>query len=72
LGHVGRATCGHHRGSRRGFIDVDVDDLLRHEAALWRLQAARTPDEVKAALQDVPSAKVSFDPEITIEFTPER
>jgi len=35
-----------------------------------KLQAATTPDEVKAALMDLPGLKIPLDREVTIEFTP--
>ena len=41
---------------------------LNDDTLLQRLQAARTPDERKAILKNVPGLKVNVDPEFTIEF----
>jgi hypothetical protein len=51
-------------------LDVNVDSLLKDDTLLQQLQAARTPDDVKALLTKVPDLKVTLDPEITIEFEP--
>jgi hypothetical protein len=37
---------------------------------LSRLQEAKTQDEAKAVLAELPRVKVNLDPEITIEFAP--
>src|SRR2546427_641350 len=42
--------------------------LLANDAAFARRQTARTMEEVRAAIKDVPGLKVNLDPEITIEF----
>jgi hypothetical protein len=59
-------------GQRVTLIDIDFDQLLRDESMLSRLQAAKTEDEAKAVLADMPRVKVNLDPEITIEFAPAR
>ena len=55
-------------GQRVTLVDVDVDSLLSDDTLLQRLQAARTRDETKAILKNVPGLKINLDPEITIEF----
>jgi hypothetical protein len=57
-------------GSHVTLLEVNLDQVLGNEALLTRLQAAKTPDEVKAALTDVPGLKIALDREVTIEFTP--
>jgi hypothetical protein len=57
-------------GSRVTLLDVDLDQLLKDETLLPRLQAATTADEMKAILQEAPGLKITFDRAITIEFTP--
>jgi len=69
-GELVRTSSPYVDGRRVTLIEVDIDDLLMDGGLLLRLQAARTLEDVEAALQDVPGAKVCFDPEITIEFTP--
>jgi hypothetical protein len=70
IGELVRTTSPYVDGSRVTLIDVNVDDLLMDDTSILRLQAAGTPDDVKAALQDLPGAKVTVDPQVMIEFTP--
>jgi hypothetical protein len=55
-------------GQRVTLADVNVDSLLNDATLIARLQAARTPDEMKTVLNSVPGLKVNLDREITIEF----
>jgi hypothetical protein len=57
-------------GGHVTLLDVNLDQVLSNEALLARLQASQTPDEIKAALTDVPGLKMVLDREVTIEFTP--
>jgi hypothetical protein len=57
-------------GQRVTLLEANVDQVLGNDALLTRLQSARTPEETKAALKDVPGLKVALDREVTIEFTP--
>jgi hypothetical protein len=57
-------------GPRVTLLDVDLDQVLRDETLPARLQAASTPEDLKAALADVPGLKLTLEKEITIEFTP--
>ena len=50
-------------------LEVDLDEVLKDETLLPRLQAAKTPDEAKAIVQSAPGLKINFDRDITIEFT---
>ena len=57
------------RNARVTLIDVSLDRLL-DDAVMARLQQAKTEDDAKAALANVPGVKVNFDQELTIEFMP--
>ena len=65
------ATIGAFFGYMGGATQNDAL-LFKNEAAMSRLTDAKTFDEVKAALKDVPGLKVHLDPDMTIEFTPAR
>ena len=70
-GSIVRASTPYVEGQRVTLLEVDLDQLLKDpDALLARVQAAKTPDEVKAALKDVPGLKMTLEREITIEFTP--
>ena len=56
-------------GARVTLIDVSLDRLL-DDAVMARLQQAKTEDDAKAELANVPGVKVNFDQELTIEFMP--
>jgi hypothetical protein len=78
-GELVRTSSSYVDGDRVTLIDVDVDDILMDDDALLRLRAARTPDEVNAALRDFAAGagagtgvKVSVDRDVTIEFSPAR
>jgi len=70
-GTLVRANTPHVEGKRVTLLEVDLDQLLKDpEALLARVQAAKSHDEVKKALEDVPGLKMTIAPEIAIEFTP--
>jgi len=70
-GSLVRASTPYVDGQRVTLLEVDLDQLLKDsDALIAKVQAAKTPDEVKAALKGVPGLKMSLDREITIEFTP--
>jgi hypothetical protein len=69
-GQLVRTNSPYAEGARVSLLDVNLDQLLGNEAFMTRLQEARTADEVKAALRDVPGLKLTLDREVTIEFTP--
>jgi hypothetical protein len=70
-GRIVGATSLFVDGRRVTLIDLDFDRLLADEHAVARLQSASTIDAIKAALKDVPGAKICLDREITIEFAPD-
>jgi len=70
-GTLVRANTPHVDGQRVTLLEVDLDQLLKDpDALLARVQAAKTPDEIKKSLEGVPGLKMTILPEITIEFTP--
>jgi hypothetical protein len=69
-GALVRTNSGYVDGPRVTLIEVDLDRVLTDEALVARLQAATTPDEIRAAIKDVPGLKLTLEPEITVEFTP--
>ena len=72
VGQIVRTSSPYADGTRVTLIDLDLDQLLNDQTVLSRLQAALTPEEVKAILKDIPGVTVNLDPEITIEFAPQR
>ena len=67
-GRLVRASSPYVTDRRVTLVDVNVDSLLGDDTLLERLQSARTPEETKTILKNVPGLKVNLDPEITIEF----
>ncbi len=57
-------------GARVTLLEVDLDEVLKDDTLLPRLQAARTADEARAIVQGASGLKINFDRDITIEFTP--
>ena len=53
-------------------LEVDLDEVLKDQTLLPRLQAAKTQDEAKAIVQNAKGLKINLDRDITIEFTPAR
>jgi len=68
-GTVARTSSPYVEGPRVTLLEVDLDEVLKDETLLPRLQAAKTPDEAKAIVQSAPGLKINFDRDITIEFT---
>lgn len=56
-------------GSRVTLVEIDLDKVLADDTFLARLQAAKTPEEVRAVVKEAPGLKINLDPDITIEFT---
>ena len=57
-------------GGRVTLLEIDLDRLLADDSFLARLQAAKTPEEVRALVRDAPGLKINLDPDITVQFTP--
>ena len=67
-GTLVRTSSPYVTGRRVTLLDVNADALFKDDALLQRLQAARTPEEMKAILKEIPDLKLNLDPETTIEF----
>lgn len=57
-------------GSRVTLLEIDLDEILKDETLVPRLQAATTREEGKAILSKANGLKINFDRDITVEFTP--
>jgi len=57
-------------GGRVTLLEVNLDQVLANDALIAQVQAAKSPDETKAALTNVPGLRLVLDREVTIEFTP--
>jgi len=57
-------------GSRVTLLEIDLDEILKDETLVPRLQAAKTREEGKAILSKASGLKINFDRDITVEFTP--
>jgi hypothetical protein len=69
-GTLVRSSSPYVDGQRVTLLEVDLDRVLKDETLIARLQAASTPDALKAIVKDAPGLKINFDREITVEFTP--
>jgi hypothetical protein len=69
-GTVVRSSSPYVDGSRVTLLEVDLDEVLKDETLLPRLQAATTPDEAKAIVKGATGLKINLDRAITVEFTP--
>jgi hypothetical protein len=69
-GPVVRTSSPYVDGQRVTLLEIDLDEALKDETLLPRLQAAATVDEAKAVIKGVAGIKINLDREITVEFTP--
>jgi len=69
-GPVVRTSSPYVEGQRVTLLEIDLDEALKDETLLPRLQAAATTDAAKAVIKGVPGIKINLDREITVEFTP--
>jgi hypothetical protein len=70
LGTVVKTSSPYADGQRVTLLEVDLDEVLKDETLLPRLQAAKSNDEARAILQNATGLKINLDRDITIEFTP--
>lgn len=70
VGTLVKTSSAYVTGNRVTLMDIDLDQLLTNDAALGKLQAAKTERDVKSALSGLPGIKVNTEPELTIEFKP--
>jgi hypothetical protein len=69
-GRLVRTNSSYVEGRTVTLFDIDVDALLKDDAAFARLQNAKTASETAEALKNVPGIKVNLERDITIEFAP--
>jgi hypothetical protein len=69
-GTVVKTSSPYADGQRVTLLEVDLDEILKDETLLPRLQAAATNEEAKAILLKATGLKINLDRDITIEFTP--
>ena len=69
-GAIVRTSSPYVEGPRVTLLEVDLDEVLKDEALIARLQAATTQDEAVAAVRAAAGVKINLDREITVEFTP--
>jgi hypothetical protein len=69
-GQLVKTTSPFVDGTRVTLLDVNLDQVLANEALIAQIQAAKTPEETKAALTGVPGLRIALEREVTIEFTP--
>jgi hypothetical protein len=70
-GPLVRSSSPFVEGQRVTLLDIDLDEVLKDDTLVPRVQAAAaTPAAAKAVLMSAKGMKINLDPEITIEFTP--
>jgi len=69
-GTVVRSSSPYVEGQRVTLLEVDLDQVLKDETLMPRLQAAKSPEEANAIVKGATGLKINLDRDITIEFTP--
>jgi hypothetical protein len=69
-GTLVRTTSQYVEGSRVTLLDIDLDQILKDEESIAKLQSAKTQEEAQAILEHLAGLKIDLTREITIEFTP--
>ena len=69
-GAVVRTSSPYIDGPRVTLLEIDLDEVMKDETLIPRLQAAKTQDEAKAVIKSAAGLKINLDRDITIEFTP--
>ena len=70
IGTLVRTSSPFLDGQRVTLMEVDLDQILKDETIIPRLQEAKTQEEAKAIVIGAKGLKINLDREITIEFTP--
>jgi hypothetical protein len=70
-GTVVRSSSPYIEGARVTLLEFDLDQVLKDETLLPRLQQAATEEEAKAIIKGAAGLKINLDRAITIEFTPQ-
>ncbi len=69
-GTLVHSTSPYVEGSRVTLLDIDLDQILKDEESIAKLQSAKTQEEAQAILEHLAGLKIDLTREITIEFTP--
>jgi hypothetical protein len=69
IGTLARTSSPYVDGQRVTLLEVDLDEVLKDDTLLTRLQAAKTEDEAKAIVQGARGLKINLQRDITIEFS---
>jgi hypothetical protein len=69
-GPLARTSSPYVDGQRVTLLEIDLDEALKDETLIPRLQAATTPDQATAVVKAMAGLKINLDREITVEFTP--
>jgi len=70
IGTLVRTSSPFLDGARVTLLEIDLDEILKDETLVPRLQAAKTREEGKDILSRASGLKINFDRDITVEFTP--
>jgi hypothetical protein len=71
-GTLVRTSSPYVDGPRVTLLAVDLDEVLKDETLLPRLAAATTEEEIAAIAKAAAGLKITFDRDISVEFTPGR
>lgn len=71
-GRLVRTSSPYVDGQIVTLFDLDLDEMLKDETLLLRLQNARTAEDLSAVMKGAPGLRVNLEREVTIEFTPAR
>ncbi|MBI3403130.1 MAG: hypothetical protein HY048_17090 [Acidobacteria bacterium] len=69
-GALVHATSPYVEGSRVTLLGIDLDEILKDDASIAKLQTSTTQEEAQAVLGHLAGLKIDLTREITIEFTP--
>jgi hypothetical protein len=69
-GAVVRTSSPYIEGQRVTLLEIDLDEVMKDETIIPRLQAAKSQDEAKAVIKSAAGLKINLDRDITVEFTP--
>jgi len=69
-GTLVRTSSAYVDGPRVTLLEIDLDEIVKNEPLIAKLQAAKNEDEIQAALKGAPGVKFNFERDTIIEFTP--
>ena len=69
-GTLVRTSSPYVDGPRVTLLEISLDDVLKDDTLLARLQAATNLNDARAVIAGVPGLKINLDRDVTVEFTP--